>query len=207
MSDLNYKPNSDSYREKSEKKIKEKKIDPVVSHSVKVQKKSPLRKLINAFVVDDMEAAKKKIVYDILVPKAIDTFEDCLHSVIKGGNQRGGYSSSRPVVSYDKMVKYKKNKDNYRSYDEDSIRIPSNVKYEDLIFEDRGDAERVLFELDELIDRYDCVSAYELYDAANVQTENYQLKRWGWINIQSATIKPLAGGGYLLRMPRIRPLD
>ena len=78
--------------------------------------------------------------------------------------------------------------------------------YDEITFESRGDAERVLSELDEAIDRYGDISVGDLYNAAGVTTDNYAVNKYGWTNIRSAEVIR-ARDGYVIKMPKASPLN
>ena len=103
----------------------------------------------------------------------------------------------------------------YRSYydrrdDPPRARIDSRYgsayDYDELAFETRGDTERVLVTLDEIMDTYKMVKVADLYDAAG-RTPSSVMFNYGWTDIHTASVVRTVDGYYMIRLPRVLPLD
>ena len=103
----------------------------------------------------------------------------------------------------------------YRSYSDrdrrddrrnDYARNRSRYDFDDIILDDRGEAEEVLRQLDLLIADYGVASVSDLYDLVGA-TAPYTGNRYGWTNLRNAQAVRLHDGGYLLKMPRATLID
>ncbi|WP_407450058.1 hypothetical protein [Fibrobacter sp.] len=134
--------------------------------------------------------AIKKMIYDVLVGGVDMTFN--------GGRGRSSSQTGRTA--------------SYVSYDRFSSRVnespaPSarRVGYEDVKLDTRMDAEKVLHQMDGLMETYRMVTVADLYDLVGIDATP-QDQNYGWTNIKNADIKRVADG-YVIKMPRPCPLD
>lgn len=200
-----YKSNSHKSREQQTKKDTDKKIEKVVSGSVTTKKKTGASKFADVFISEDVENVKSYILLDVLLPavkKAIsDIVTNGIDMLLYGESGRNKKTSTASKISY-------------RSYydrpserrDVSSARVRNGFDYDDLIFHTRGDAESVLAAMDEAIDKYGVVSVGDLYDLADVSTNNYMVHEYGWTNIRSASVIRVKDG-YMIKMPRAQSLN
>ena len=100
----------------------------------------------------------------------------------------------------------------YRSYyDKDNRREHSVTRsrigydYDDIILDNRGEAEEVLSRMDELIDTYGLVSVADFYDLVGV-TGNYTDNKYGWTDIRSASVIHVRDG-YRIKLPKALPIN
>lgn len=198
-----YKPNS---RKSKEEATSEKKIETVVSGSVKSKKKNDMQKFADVFISEDVNNVKSYILLDVLVPaikKAVsDIVTNGIDMILYGETGRTKSSSSASKVSYrnyyDRSSEHRTEKAPYSSR--------SGCDYDDLIFETRGDAESVLDAMHDVISQYGVVSIADLYDLANVSTDNYTANKYGWSDIRGC--KPVrVRDGYVLKLPRALPIN
>lgn len=201
-----FKPNSHRFKneEKNEVTIERKKVDKIVNGKVTTKKKTGLQKFRSELLSSDIDNVKDYIFLDVLIP----TIKEAISDIVKNGidmvlysNGRSSNKNKRPseFVSYDK--RYSSNKSNDRYARE---RVSTGYNVDDIILETRGEAEDVLYRMDELIDRYGIVSVADLYDLVGV-TGNYTDNKYGWTSIRNA--EPVrVRGGYTLRLPKAMPL-
>lgn len=198
-----FTPNSHKYREE-QKNVSEdsgKKIEKVVTGSTKSRKRSGARKLRDILIPEDMNSIKSHIVFDVIIPAGKKVLSDALDAVLyPDGSGKRKRNADR--VSY---RDYYDRDDRRREY-----RMPgrgqSEVDYDDIVFDNRGDAEVVLNAMDETIDRYGFVSIADLYDLADISTTNYTLAKYGWTSLRNAKIIRLRSGeGFVIDFPRALP--
>ena len=174
-----YKSNSHKSRQNQNDDIPEKRVEKVVSGSVKSKKKNGLQKITNVFVPEDVDDVKSYIFEDIVVPAVKDIILDAVRAFLGvSGNSRVGRSSTSSKISYRKY------------YDDRDRRDSGNVSrtrtgydYDDIILESRGEAEDVLERMDELIATYQVVSVADFYDLVGV-SGNYTDNKYGWTDIR-----------------------
>ena len=85
--------------------------------------------------------------------------------------------------------------------------IPSGLGYPavGIVIEDKGQAEMVLHQMDDIIMAYGQVRVADLYEMLG-KTGTYTDNNYGWKNLQSASVQRVADG-YLLKLPRVVPLS
>lgn len=201
-----YKPNSHLSREgtnKDAEDIPEKKVEKVVSGSVKAKKRSGFSKFADAVIQEDAENVKSYIVMDVLIPafkKAIsDVVTNGIDMILYGETGRSKKNSPASKISYRSY--YDDRRDDRRGYN----RTRSGYDYDDVIFDNRGEAEEVLSRMDDLIATYGTVSVADLYDLVGI-TGNYTDNKYGWTDIRNASVVRVRDG-YTIRLPRALPLN
>ena len=202
--DSNYKPNSHKYKEEQAKKEAEgsKKVEKVVQGKVTSKKKSEIRKLTDIFVSDDVSNVKNYILLDVLVPsikKAIsDIVTNGIDMILYGESGRKDKKTPGSRYSYDKQYNRENRSTDYTN------RTRTNYSYDDIILDNRGEAEEVLSRMDDIIAEYGMVSVADLYDLVGV-TCNYTDNYYGWKNLSTAHVA-IVRDGYLLKFPKAGPL-
>lgn len=199
-----YKPNSHKYKEDQNRSAPEKKVEKVIAGTVKSKKKSEIRKFTDVFISEDINNVKSYILLDVLIPaikKAIsDIVTNGIDMILYGETGKTKSNSIASKVSY---RSYYDGRNGRRDYS--AIRTKISYNYDDIIFDNRGEAEDVLSRMDELISTYGLVSVADLYDLVGV-TGNYTDNKYGWTNIRSASVIRVRDG-YMLKLPKALPLD
>lgn len=204
---MDYKPNSHRSKELATRDAQHKKVEKIVKGKVKTKKKSEISKFKDVFISEDAKDVKSYIVMDVLIPaakKAIsDIVRDGIDMILYGntGHKRsGGYSSGASYVSYRSYSDRDRRDD--RSYRSSTRR--TGYDYDDIVLEDRQEAEDVLERMDELLDTYEIVSVADLYDLVG-KTCNYTDNKYGWTNLRNA--EPVhVRDGWLLKLPKAGPI-
>jgi len=179
-------------------------VEKVVSGSVKSRKKSEIQKFADVFIQEDVQKVKSYILMDVLAPalkKAIsDIVTNGIDMILYGETGRTKKSGTASKVSY---RSYYDRQDERRDYG--SIRTRTGYDYDDIVLDNRGEAEEVLSRMDELISTYGLVSVADFYDLVGV-TGNYTDNKYGWTNIRSASVVRVRDG-YMIKLPRALPLN
>ena len=200
-----FQPNSHKFKEEQQKttvRNTERRATKVVAGTAKKKKKSELTKLKNSIVSEDAASVKSYIFSDVLIPAAKKLLDDIIcdgmHMILYGETGRGGRRSSRvDRVSYDRYSRRPEPRRDTR--DRRSV-----VDYDDVTFESRGDAEKVLQAMDDIMAEYGLVRVADLYDLAGVSCD-FVAMDYGWTNIQSAQVVR-DRGEYVIKMPRAIPI-
>lgn len=196
-----FKPNS--HRSKEEKQ--EKKIEKVVSGTVKPKKKSEIQKFADVFIQEDVNNVGSYILQDILVPavkKAIsDIVTNGIDMILYGETGRTKKKSPSSNVSY--RCYYERDRE--RDRDRYASRNRNSYSYDDIIIDNRGEAEEVLSRMDELIDTYGLASVADFYELVGV-TGNYTDNKYGWTDIRNASVVRVRDG-YIIKLPKALPLN
>lgn len=195
-----YESNSNAMKAKPQ--ITEEKKDPVVIGNVKPKKKSAGRQIVENFVNEDAETIKSHVIFDIVIPYVKDMISAGFHAALDmllygdGGSTRVTSSGRRIISSssggrdYNAISKQKK-----------VGSAPRQQPYDDLVFEDRGDADKVLTVLEDLIDRYGFCSVYDFFETSGC-TCDYTWKSWGWYDLNTAGIQRTRDGDFVINFPK-----
>lgn len=206
MIDINdLQPNSHKYKAENQNKPgTEKKVEKVINGTVKVRKKTEARKFADIFISEDVSNVKEYIFMDVLVPgikKAIsDIVVNSVEMLLYGETGR----SDRRRTSADRV--------SYKSYydDRSDRRRPSEDRgrsrynYDEVLIPSRGEAERVLTCMEELIEEYGRVAVADFYDLVGITCEHTDYN-YGWYNVRNASVVRVRDG-YIIKFPKVTPL-
>lgn len=202
-----YKPNSNKSKEEAGQKEK-KEINKVTKGKV-IQKKATLgKKIADIFIAEDISEVKSHIFWDVVVPKIKDGICDILINSIQslfggGGPRRGSGTSS---VNYGGVSSYK-SYNRVNQYPVTSTDRRYSFEYDDIILTDKSEAEEKLSTLEDMISNYGQASIMDLYDILGLKMD-YTQDKYGWRrnSIGCFGIEHVREG-YLLKLPKVVPLD
>lgn len=199
-----YKPNSHKSKEAYQKEMTKQKTKKVVSAPVRTKKKSEFQKIAGAFISEDVDNVKSYIIGEVLIPTikkavseiittAIDMllYGDAEHNKKRSG-ETSRFSYGNCYVENDRGIRTRQ-------------KTKTGYNFENIVFNNRGDAEKVLANMDELISRYGLVSVADLYDLVGI-TGNYTDDKYGWTDIHEAYVYRIRDG-WAIKLPRAYPLD
>lgn len=205
-----YRPKSslDMMREQKEEPIEDvRKVEQIVTAPVKTKKKSVWSKIKEEFISEDGKTVGDYILLDVLIPAAKKTISDSVTNavdmVLYGGRapKRNDIPGSR--VSY--RTYYESNQRN-SYYSTPRVSSVSDYSYDEIIFQNRGDADAVLNELHDIIHRYGLAKVADFKDLAGVNG-SFTDNKYGWTDLRYASIKRERNGGYFIDLPRPMPID
>lgn len=198
-----YKPNSHRSKEQElHEPMPEKRTEKVVTGNVRQRKKSGLAKAGSIFVPGDVESVKSYILMDVLVPSIKRAISDIVCNGINmllGEPSRGKSGSPGAKVAY---RQYYQDRDERPSYNRPIAQ--AQYSYDDIVFETRGDAEEVLYRMEELLERFDVVSVADLFDMAGISCQ-YTDNKYGWTDLRNAHVEHVRDG-YIISLPRATSL-
>lgn len=202
MSELgNYRPNSHVSKTEPEK-TPEKKVEKVVTGTVKTKKKNEIHKLADVFISEDAANVKRYILMDVLVPaikKAVsDIVTNGIDMLLYGENARGKSRTNSSYVSYNRYSERDRR-------DDVGSRNRAAYSHEEVTIDNRGEAEEVLARMDELIETYGMVTVADFYDLVGM-TCNYTDNKYGWTNIRNAEVVRVRDG-YKIKLPRAMAIN
>jgi hypothetical protein len=191
---------SNSHKSREEQTVPDKKVEKVISGAARSKKKAGIQKFTDLFFPEDVGDVKSYVLTDVIIPAAKDIISDVVRRVLYG--ERGARNNSpASKVSYRSFY----DKDNNRRDSNGSQRPKSGYSYDDIILDNRGEAEEVLSSMDDLVSRYGLVSVADLYDLVGV-TGNYTDNKYGWTDIRNASIIRVRDG-YMIKLPKTLPLN
>ena len=201
-----YKSNSHKSKAETKAQVPEKKVEKVVNGPVKVKKKNEVSKLKDVFISEDAANVKSYVVMDVIVPtvqKAIvDIVSDGIRMIFGQGRDSSRSRSSDGPVSY---RSYYDKRDDDRRYGRSSSRTRGSYSYDDIIFDSRGEAERVRERMEDLLDQYKLVTVADLYEMVDVPGE-WTDNKYGWTSLRTAEVVRVRDG-YMLKLPKAFPID
>lgn len=212
INSANYPPNKKRSLPTDGVEKKEKKVEKIVESTV-VQRKKPLgKKLTETFTGEDARSVGHYLVFDVLVPAT----KTLIFDLISQGTERtlfGTTSGARPRgagarrVQYDRMYSgnTRSELDRPGGVRNMSSRARATHDFDEIVIEDRGEADEILERLQDLINDYEVATVSDLYDLVGI-TSTIQDEKWGWTSIKGASITRVREG-YLLNMPRTESLS
>lgn len=197
-----YKPNSHKSKKGELVPVNEKRVEKVISGEARPKKKSMFKDVL---ITEDVGNVKSYIWAEVLIPaikKAVsDVITNGIDMLLYGETGRNKKSSNASKVSYRSY--YEKDNDRRRKYD--VLPARTGYSYDEIILDNRVEADDVLLRMDELVGTYGLVSVADLYDLVGI-TGNYTDNKYGWTDIRNATVVRVRDG-YLLKLPKALPLD
>lgn len=185
-------------------KIGEKKILPITKN-VTVKKESEFSKLKKQFFTEDVHSVKGYVLTNVIIPGIQRLLSDVVKNSIdwviwgiKGNSNPSGIRN----VSY---TSYYSNQNRQPSYQQQAMQsasqTPGAYRVNEIIFNDRGEAEETLLRLKEEAERYGTVSVADFYDMVSIKHSFTDVK-YGWSDLRSADIQRNRDG-YSIRFPKV----
>lgn len=201
-----YKPNSNRFKESQKGATtpdspEVKKVEKVVAGKVTAKPKTGLAKFAETFFAEDLHKVKDYVVKDVIMP----TIKDTVWTIIARGSERlifgeAGHSpknSKLPFINYNGLFK-----SNTPAQVPTVNSTGSQYSVDNIILEDRGDAEKVLTAMNAHIAEFGEVSISTLYEFIGEPIGDFMSTRWGWRSLNTAGIMRTSNGGYKLDLPR-----
>lgn len=181
-----------------------KNISPVTSNVV-VKKQSEISKVGKKLFAEDAKSVGSHVLDNVVIPSIQKIISDCVKNAIDWliYGVKGTSSNSSGIRNVSYASYYDKNRS--QSSNPQPVNRPSVYAINDVIFNERGDAEEVLLRLKELVDRYGMASVGEFYEHIN-QKSDYTSQKYGWRDLSSAAVIR-RGNGYSIQFPKIVPLE
>ena len=192
---------SNSHKSRAEAAKREHKVEKVVTGTVKTKKKGGLHKFTDVFISEDAGNVKSYIFMDVLVP----AIKKAISDIVTNGIEMMLYGESgRKKSSNASRISYRDYYKDDRQPRERGL-ARSNYDFDDIILDNRGEAEDVLICMNDIIENYGLVSVADFYDLVGV-TGNYTDNKYGWSDIRSANVVRVYDG-YMIKLPRALPLN
>lgn len=202
---MNYPSNS--HNNKSDDSSKPpKKVEKVIEGEA-VTRKQPLgRKILETFSGDDFGTVGNYILFEVLLPSA----KNMIAEAIKEGSYRLLFGEAGRRITSGAA----RNRTNYnrvftvRNDNREQRQRPvqeSRGGFEEIILDNRVDADNILERLTDLINDYDVATVSDLYSMVG-KTADYTYDKWGWTDLRGSEVRHIREG-YLIDIPRPRPID
>lgn len=172
------------------------KIEKVVSGKVQVKKKNELQKMADIFISEDVDSVKNYIFIDVLVPaikKAVsDIVTNGIDMLLYGEAGRTKKNTTSSKVSYTNY--------NVRPNERQPNNRRSSYGYEEVIIDNKREAEEVLSTMEDIIDSYGIVSVADFNELVGVSGK-FTDNNYGWSDLRTATIIRVRDG-WIIKLPR-----
>ena len=186
-----------------------KKLEKVIKGDVIQTKKGFGSKLKETFGGDDARSVGSYIFFDVIIPAAkamlADAASQGAERLLFGdsrGRARVSGGSRAGHTTYSRMYK---SDDDRSSRRELSSRARSTHDFDEIVLQERGEAEEVLDQLTTLVDDFGYAKISDLYELVGI-TGNYIDDKWGWNDLSRASTSRVRKG-YLLNLPKPILLD
>ena len=209
--DDNFKGNSFAQKKRENELPEKKTITPVTTNvTVKEGNGGIFKKKIFS---EDASSVGKCAMDEVLIPKTknliVELIKYCVDFIFYGkngiSNPNGrGYGT---VVSYNDYY-HRTNSTTYgqQPAPQVSYNRPAMLRLNDIIFNDRGEAELTLTQMRGTLSKYGSVSVGDFYDFVG-QKSAYTDYKYGWRDLATASVVRCNGGGYAIDFPKIVPLE
>lgn len=190
--------------------------------NVIIRPNSESKNAFRHFFAEDLKTVGGHVVESVVVPTLQKLLSDAVKSSIdwiiygsKGGNRIN--ISGPSSVSYTNYYQRNSIQPNFCGQQKDNfgaqvtgnpIQSKSGVySVNDVIFNDRSEAENVLMRMNEAIARYQMVSVSEFYDLINrADCSSFTDNKYGWYDLRATQIVR-DGPGYRIQFPKVQPLE
>lgn len=186
---IDYPSNSDKSKI-NELGVEEEKNRKIIKGKV-IEKHSVSKEVKNSFL-----SAGEYVLKDILIPAVKNTLSDIVQNTVD-------------IILFGEARERRSRRDNntyisYSSYADDRDRRQvytyRNKIIDDIILDTRADAEDVIDNLIDYIDKYGVTTIADLYELIGKRAE-YTDNDYGWKDLSTARVRPVREG-YLLELPR-----
>lgn len=222
MSDLRdeYPSNSrdDAHRLDSPKaKPPKKEIHKVIDGEATINKGGLFSKVKESFAPETNRSVAEYIVLDVVLPNVksllLDMITQGTEQKLYGGDSPVRRSSnSRPAqhTPYNRMYRGPSaTTRGSRGRETSSVRddgLNEDISVDNILLNDRGAAERVLYELEQLVSTYGEASVSDLYELLGV-TADFVGDAYGWDDLTGARVTRAMGGRYKIVLPREKAIE
>lgn len=172
-------------------------------HGKATRKKRSLGKRFgDTFLSEDRGDVGEYLIFDVLIPAAKDTLTDLVGrglEMLLYGEARGSYkrSSGGRRTGHTDYSKYSQTE---RRRPQTTSRARKTMDFDDIVFDSRADAEKVLDYIIGRLEDYEVVTVADFYDAAEI-TGDYTDNKWGWYDLSDAYVKR-GRDGFIIILPR-----
>lgn len=166
------------------------------------RKPSTKKRLMKAFLADDVTDIKEFFIYEILIPEAKKLIDSTIHSILFGQTKRDDrYGSYRDYASYSDY--YTRSRDYRRP---EPVRKKQAQKFDnEFWFRTEQDAREVLRSMNTIIESAGVCSVADLCRLSHISSD-WTDNDYGWFDVRGVKIARYRGG-YILDLPTAHLLD
>lgn len=220
MAEIDLKGNSHLERDSSTQTSEEnkKRFSAVTETPAKIGEKKGVKKALALLAPAD---AALDIKNDVVIPAIrnvlsdicggfFDVVEDSINAVLFPGSKRGRRSRRDGYIPYGSYYRYSSDSRDRGDPGARDYARPSRAGFDlgEIRLRTRGEAETVLYAMDEAISQYGFVTVGDVYDLSGIPSVDipHTAYKYGWTNVRNATVVPTRGG-FTFKFPRYSPID
>ena len=199
-----FKPNSFKYRQEQASSNDDKK-EKVTTNKVVTKKQPVTRKVAGDFLNGDAHRVKDYLIYDVAIP----AFKKLISEGISSAVDMMLYGETRRHERISDGNGVRRSGTSYSSYynnggSQPRVATRAGYEYEEVLFESRGDAEKVLDSMWNDIKQFREVSVASMYDYAGVTSTRYTDNNYGWTeeNFGTADVGRYSDGYHYLKLSK-----
>lgn len=206
-------PEYPSNSEASRKRTDEPRVERIVTGEVKRKRRSLGRQFRETFLAGDVKTAVQYTIFDIILLGARDIVADTINGITdkmlygESRRRRGATPPQSGDLGYVAYNRYAMGQQPSRlSSPQRAISRSARARhdFDEIILETRGEAEDVLDQLIEVINRYGTATVADLYELLGLGSHHTDVK-WGWTDARGIGVTRTRDG-YLLDLPEPRPI-
>lgn len=186
----------------------EKKVTKIVKKPVSVVKKGFFQKAKEALVSDDSSNIGTYILQDVLIPALKEAISDVVTNgidiLLYGESGKSHLANRKPGSRIQYSSLYDGANNHLKTGRRDIVSERTRIDYEQVVISTRPEAQSVLDQLQDMIDRYQIASIADLYDSLGITPRSTD-HNYGWTDISSSTIIHVKNG-WVLNMPKAMPI-
>jgi hypothetical protein len=208
----NFPGNSNSAAKAEPQGKEEKRVLKVVTNNVVRKEKTRTQRFMSTFLTNpDGSSIFGYVVREILVPAAQEMIVNAFHETIERAIYGESRSPARRAASRPTFTSGPTNYTRYSTQRAPETRPPMNRRarashnFDEIILATRAEAEEVLKQMSDLVDRYGTCSVSDLYEMLGLDS-SYTDEKYGWTDLRSSGVD-YTRSGYLLNLPRPEPID
>jgi hypothetical protein len=210
---MDYKSNSNKSKTEAKQEVAKPKVQKVVHGNVSERKPGLGKRIKETFLGgESLQTVLENVVVDVVVPQVKDLMFDFVSTTI----QRKLFGTSRPLrgngnsspitkVNYGNFSRSGSNPAGRAGEADQKQSARSSNAWENLVFDNRGDAEAVIDALVAAIEQFQVVALSDLYEMIG-HTGKYTDEKYGWDTMVGAHVARVRDG-FLLELPRPKFLD
>lgn len=208
---------SNSHNKKAVAEKPQKNIQKVVTGKVIDKKKGVGAKFAETFLGDTVDSVTDYIVKEVIVPAGLNMASavvDEFLNIFRGGFDMMLFGEKRSRHNYRNRSSYSTVSSSVKGVISTPGRSTavSNVNrvavnhIDDILLDNRGDAELVIDRMQDVLEEYGFVSVSDLYEMVG-KTHTFADQKLGWSVLDDAYVKRTRDGLYKIVLPRTRSID
>lgn len=165
-------------------------------------KTSAIDRIYKIFIKEDLSDVKEAGILGVIIPSVKKTILDVINVFLHPDGKTSYTSNSVSKISYRNFYD---NNDADRMLSKSST-VAAVGDFDSIVFDTRGEAEKVLAMMDEMMDTYHMISVADFYEICGVEDTVHTANKYGWKDIRSAKIVRTTYNQYQIKLPRVVPL-